>query len=1137
LVANASRSDSNERTSYIARIALDTGAVLTQTLAPRMSLSTPSRRLWSIVAVATVLLAGGGYLLYRSFANAPAPEPRGVAALVAAVGNRRPVEARMTGGFAHGPYSPAARRRGPSPRAEGARPHDSESLHLIRARADILTELVEHASPAAFGACALLDLATGDTEKAVRGLEEATAEAPANARLLNDLAVAYLARGEDEDQPRDLVRALSTIDRAVAADNSLPEARFNRALMLERVYLYPAAREAWREYLALEESSGWAAEARDHLAKLEAPGEDALWAAARGELDEVVARGDLAAAREVVGRHPNSARTYARDELFAAWADARAEGRGEDAARALETARTVGVALAELQRDTFVRDAVASADVAARAPDSERRLEALARGHRAYRDGLTLIASEEYERAASAFDEAHRAFAYVVVTPYRALTAYQRAICTAYRFNYASALATVEQVRDISEQRGYLHLAGLCWILLSQVQNSRFEPARAVSSGLAALPYLEANGDTNKLSLAHAALADSYKYLGNLDAMAKHQYQALASLRRAGGVPSLLPTMLAVSAEKLGILGEYTIALYFLDSALAEVSRDSTESDRGYLFFERSCTNARLGRRAEADADLERATRHCDAISDKSVRSGLKAVILIEGGERLIESDPAGAVESLTAADKVYENTTDRSFAAKIHLLRGRAYLRLGDDDRAERDLQGAIDEFERTRHTIPQEGLRISFFQESQSAYEEMIAFQLARRDRPDRAFDYAETARARALLDILEKNRRAASVDSRIVLSLDEQARPLRLNVIQSSLPEGVALVEYSVLPDRLQVWVVRRDAVDALSSPVRGEEVERMADDFRRAVEAGVAGDGLKWASAPLYNAAVRVLEPFLSPGVAVIVVPDKGLQQVPFAALLNPDTGQYLIEDRPLVVCPSASIFVRCLQRDRVLQAHDDGSALVVGNPRFDRNSFPGLADLPGAAAEATRIATLYRPSALLQGEAATKSAFLAAAGRYSVVHFAGHALMDADSPLNSRLIFAPEPGATAGNGGGALSAYELYRERFARTRLVVLAACRTAGGQSMPGEGMASLARPFLAAGVPAVMAALWDADDYAAERLVTAFSERRSAGDDPMTALRVAQLGLLRGADGSLRSPAMWANFQLLGGVVPAQPQ
>src|SRR5207244_1800412 len=104
---------------------------------------------------------------------------------------------------------------------------------------------------------------------------------------------------------------------------------------------------------------------------------------------------------------------------------------------------------------------------------------------------------------------------------------------------------------------------------------------------------------------------------------------------------------------------------------------------------------------------------------------------------------------------------------------------------------------------------------------------------------------------------------------------------------------------------------------------------------------------------------------------------------------------------------------------------------------------------------------------VHGERATRELFLARAGAYSIVHFAGHTLLDSTAARRSRLIFAgPEERAVLGPE-------QIERGRLARTRLVILSACATAAGPSSRSEGMLSLARAFFAAGVPEVIATLW----------------------------------------------------------------
>jgi CHAT domain-containing protein len=96
-------------------------------------------------------------------------------------------------------------------------------------------------------------------------------------------------------------------------------------------------------------------------------------------------------------------------------------------------------------------------------------------------------------------------------------------------------------------------------------------------------------------------------------------------------------------------------------------------------------------------------------------------------------------------------------------------------------------------------------------------------------------------------------------------------------------------------------------------------------------------------------------------------------------------------------------------------------------------------------------------------------------------------------------------------------------------VLILAACSTGVGAVSRGEGVVSVARPFLAAGVPLVIASQWDVEDRATARLFLAFHERLSATHDAARALREAQLQMLRSNDSSLDAPASWGAFVALG--------
>jgi CHAT domain-containing protein len=203
--------------------------------------------------------------------------------------------------------------------------------------------------------------------------------------------------------------------------------------------------------------------------------------------------------------------------------------------------------------------------------------------------------------------------------------------------------------------------------------------------------------------------------------------------------------------------------------------------------------------------------------------------------------------------------------------------------------------------------------------------------------------------------------------------------------------------------------------------------------------------------------------------------------------------------------------------------------VVGNPALDETDRALLAPLPSADAEARQVASLYPGGTLLVGKAATAGAFLAAIASADIVHFAGHALIDESHPLLSALVLAADP---AGARPNRVTAFDLKQATMTRARLVVLGACRAAGGGAGHAGGAFNLARPFLAAGVPEVVGTLWAVRDREAGSILVDLHREYRRGSSAVEGLRLAQLAALRGPDPAARSPLSWGAYVVNGTVL-----
>src|SRR5262249_13525075 len=150
----------------------------------------------------------------------------------------------------------------------------------------------------------------------------------------------------------------------------------------------------------------------------------------------------------------------------------------------------------------------------------------------------------------------------------------------------------------------------------------------------------------------------------------------------------------------------------------------------------------------------------------------------------------------------------------------------------------------------------------------------------------------------------------------------------------------------------------------------------------------------------------------------------------------------------------------------------------------------------------------------------------AVGRYRVLHFATHGLLNSTHPELSGLVLSlVDSGGEAQNG--FLRLEDVYRMRI-DADLVVLSACQTALGKPVQGEGLVGLSRGFIHAGARQVLSSLWKVSDRATTELMKeVYRAMLLDGQRPAAALRQAQRKLL--ATRPFEGPESWAAFVLQG--------
>jgi CHAT domain-containing protein len=182
------------------------------------------------------------------------------------------------------------------------------------------------------------------------------------------------------------------------------------------------------------------------------------------------------------------------------------------------------------------------------------------------------------------------------------------------------------------------------------------------------------------------------------------------------------------------------------------------------------------------------------------------------------------------------------------------------------------------------------------------------------------------------------------------------------------------------------------------------------------------------------------------------------------------------------------------------------------------------DLPGANKEISSLKNKYQGKYFDKFDASEKN-WKKEAPKYGILHFAMHGLLDENEPEFSSLVFSEDGNKEEDN---FLYAYEIKESKL-NASLAVLSACETGAGKYQSGEGVVSLGRGFMYAGVPSVVMTLWKLNDQSATELIADFYANLQAGQQKDIALRSAKIKYLEKSNGMSAHPALWACFIQLG--------
>lgn len=296
------------------------------------------------------------------------------------------------------------------------------------------------------------------------------------------------------------------------------------------------------------------------------------------------------------------------------------------------------------------------------------------------------------------------------------------------------------------------------------------------------------------------------------------------------------------------------------------------------------------------------------------------------------------------------------------------------------------------------------------------------------------------------------------------------------------------------------------------------------------AEAAVDGAAQLYGHLLASPIDELDPRIK---RLVIVPDRSLHLLPFGALRTTPEADPLGVQFAISIDPSATAWIRLRNRS---QEELQADALVLADPEVrmayssaERSAesvllpdSQDLGSLPFARKEAESVGRrVGGNSQMLVGAEASEVAFKSAPlSDFRVIHFAAHAIVDIEEPRRSGILLAPG----SETEDGLLQIRELTELDLAG-QLVVLSACRTAGGVVLAGEGPMSLARPLFLAGASTVVGSLWPLPDRAAAELFDRFYSHLARGLSVAGAMSETRSDLSR-----IGTPARaWAGVVVLG--------
>ncbi|HEX2269769.1 MAG TPA: CHAT domain-containing protein [Pyrinomonadaceae bacterium] len=1072
--------------------------------------------------VAAVLVVSFTTVIWR-IARTESEAHKGFIALQSAYREHRPVEPRLSD-FS---YAPAPALRG--------EPQKVDYVQLDRAAEILLGAVAEDPDAESHRTLGQYYLASHELDKAINQFNLSLGLDANSAKAHNDLGAALLEKGKlliaraEPDATKTFAASLQHFNKALELDPSFIAALFNRAVLYQQMKLPAEAEQSWREYLSKDSTSGWADEARQNLAVLEEQKKNTSQSKTEilRDFQAAYEAGDEGTAWQIFSSYHNRTGNVVFEELLDSYLVSRRRGSKNETEREFRRLSYAGELANRKAGEKFFNELVSF--YAAASPE---RLDILEQARKLLKSAHDGWGRDPFTVSLERFGEARRLFEQAANVAESTVAGYWISFCLYHQHRTDEALAMLQPLIAVSEAKDYKWLKVRALYLSSILQYDLTNYSRAIVLADESLALAEQTGDAVGKLNAFSSLIEYNRSFSNYDKSQEYIQRSLDLLNRTTLDPVQGCRHYGLIATSLNAAGWPDAAAAYQKEALRYAFNSERPATIPYTLSFLVQIQAKLKKFDEAEEAARRALQMAEEQSDKD----RMAYALVQLGH--VYRQKGNFEKALESYDKAIALYKELKYTLQLYLAhKGRlfCYLAQGRNQLAEQEMAEASRLIESSRNNIFEPDNRSSLFDAEQTLYDAAIGFQYSKMGSPERAFDHSESSRARSLLDLINADKRVLTGNQVPELILEDASQSLSFAAIKERLPDKVQVLQFAMLEEQLIIWVLAGKRMSSTAVPVKGEELNRRVSDYIRLVSSapGSSRDSELVAShaRELYDTLIKPVESLLVSDKQLCIVPDKILNLLPFGTLRSRDSGEYLFTKYELMVSPSSTALVLFSERAERHGLSRAEKILSVGNASFDRDAFPSLPDLPSAMREATQVAEYYDSRTVLAEKEASVARVVSELKNSDVIHFALHSVLDERVPMRSKFLLARPPGSQKSVSESVLFAHDIYELKLPRVKLAVLSACETGGGGYVGGEGVMNMARPFLSAGVPLVVATLWPVESNATAQFMINFHRRRAREGLPVArALQQAQLDMLRHSDSRMHDPYYWAPFVLIGG-------